>query len=53
MSGRLSSSTAKNTKVGDGFTCSNGAYNVAIAPNGTQVYVTDQFANEVTIATIK
>jgi YVTN family beta-propeller protein len=45
--------TAKNTLVGDGFTCSSGSYAVAIAPNGAQVYVTDEFADKVTIATIK
>ena len=45
--------TAKKTLVGDSFTCSSGAYDVAIAPNGTQVYVTDEFADTVTIATIK
>jgi YVTN family beta-propeller protein len=45
--------TAKNTLVGGSFTCSSGSYDVAIAPNGAQVYVTDEFANTATIATIK
>jgi YVTN family beta-propeller protein len=44
--------TSNNTLVGGGFSCSSGAYDVAIAPNGARVYVVDEFANKVTIATI-
>jgi DNA-binding beta-propeller fold protein YncE len=45
--------TRTEKQVNGGFSCASGAYNVAIAPNGKRVYVTDEFANKVTVAEIQ
>jgi YVTN family beta-propeller protein len=45
--------TKTNSRIGDGVTCASGAYDVAIAPNGARAYVTDEFANNVTVIQIQ
>ena len=45
--------TKTKTLIGHGVTCASGAFDVAIAPNGTRAYVTDELANSVTVIQIQ